>query len=207
MITWIIDVVADMSVWGVALLMAIENVVLPMPSEVIMPLAGFLAGRGRMNLIAAIVAGAAGSAIGALPVYALGRSFGRERVNKWIDRHGRWLLLSGRDLQRSSERFERHGTGAVFFSQLLPGIRGLISLPAGFAKMNVFAFELWNFLGTLIWCAVLAGLGHVLGRNWERVHAYVGPASWILLGLVLGAGVVWFLRRRRRRAATRPSGA
>jgi membrane protein DedA with SNARE-associated domain len=199
MLRWIIGIVGDMSYWGVALLMAIENVVLPMPSELIMPLAGFLAARGRMSLTGVILAGAIGSAIGALPLYAVARTYGKTHVTQWVDRHGKWLLLRGRDLVRASERFDRHRALAVFFSQLLPGVRGLISLPAGFAKMQVVVFELTNFLGTLIWCAVLAWLGHLLGANYERVHDVLGPATWVLLAGLFVWTAVWLIRRRRRR--------
>ena len=197
MLEWIVTVVGGMSYWGVALLMAIENVVLPMPSEVIMPLAGFLAARGRMSLAGVILAGSAGSALGALPLYAVARRYGRGQVTRWVDRHGRWLFLRGADLVKASERFERHGGVAVLVSQLLPGIRGLISLPAGFARMQVALFELMNFVGTLVWCAVLAWLGHLLGRNYERVHQFLAPVTWVLLGGGVAWLFVWLLRRRR----------
>ena len=199
MLRWIADVVGDMSYWGVALLMAIENVVLPMPSELIMPFAGFLAARGRMSLTGVIVAGALGSALGALPLYSLARKYGKTHVTNWVDRHGKWLLLRGRDLVRASERFERHRGLAVFFSQLLPGVRGLISLPAGFAKMQVVLFEVTNFLGTLIWCAVLAWAGHLLGANYERVHDVLGPTTWALIGGGFLWTAVWLIRRRYAR--------
>lgn len=199
MLRWIFDVVGGMSYWGVALLMAIENIVLPMPSELIMPLAGFLSARGRMSLLGVIVAGAIGSAVGALPLYAVARRYGKKSVTHWVDRHGKWLFLRGRDLVRASERFERHGGAAVFFSQLLPGLRGLIALPAGFARMQVIFFELTNFLGTLIWCGVLAWLGHLLGANFERVHEVLGPATWALFGALFVGALTWLIHRRHAR--------
>src|SRR5919201_5163185 len=150
--------------WGVAALMAIENVVLPMPSEIIMPLAGYVSDRGRMTLWEAVVFGAAGSAIGALVLYYPARILGEEKVTAWIDRHGRWLFRKG-DLKRAQRQFSKRGAVAVFFSQLLPGLRGIISLPAGFAQMNVAAFLWWNFAGTLVWCAVLAYAGKMFGAQ------------------------------------------
>lgn len=107
-------------------------------------------------------------------------------------------------MKRAAARFERHGGWAVFFSQLLPGIRGLISLPAGFARMNVGLFIASNLLGTIIWCAVLAYLGFLLGVNYPRVHAYIGPAVWIALGGVSVWAIVWLIRRRRARQRKKP---
>ena len=197
MLRWIVRLVGAFGYWGIGLLMAIENVVLPLPSEIIMPLGGFQAARGRLTLVGAILVGTIGSVVGALPLYGAGRALGQERVSAWVDRHGRWILLRGGDLRRAGERFERHGWWAVFFSQLLPGIRGLISLPAGFARMNVALFAAANFAGTLIWCAVLTYLGFQLGMHYQAVHRFVGPAAWIVLGGVVISGIVWLLRRRR----------
>ena len=130
----IVRLVTALGYWGIGLLMAIENVVLPLPSELIMPLGGFQCARGRMTLLGTILAGTIGSVIGAQPLYGIARMMGRDRVSGWVDRHGKWILLRGRDLERAGNRFERHGGWAVFISQLLPGLRGLISVPAGFAK-------------------------------------------------------------------------
>jgi membrane protein DedA with SNARE-associated domain len=197
MLHWTVHLVDSLSYVGVLLLMALENVVLLLPSEVIMPLAGFVASRGQMTLWGAILAGAAGSAVGALPVYALARVVGEERLTHWVEQHGKWLLLRGRDLERATARFERHGKLAVVVSQLLPGVRGLIALPAGFARMNVWLFAVANFAGTVVWCAALAGGGYALGANWRRIHEYMGPVGWALLGLAIIAGVIWVVRRRK----------
>jgi membrane protein DedA with SNARE-associated domain len=199
MLHWITHVVASLSYWGVAMLMAIENVVLPLPSEVIMPFAGFLSARGRMTLWGVILAGTIGSVLGALPLYYVARLVGKERLTTWIGGHGRWLLLRGRNLERATDRFERGAAKAVLIGQLLPGIRGLISLPAGFAKMNVALFAAANFLGTLLWCAVLASAGHVLGANYIKIHHFVGPLGWILLAMLMVIGAAWLQRRGTRR--------
>lgn len=197
MLRWIVRLVGELGYWGIGLLMAVENIVLPLPSEIIMPLGGFQAARGRLTLVGAILVGTIGSVVGALPLYGAGRALGQERVSAWVDRHGKWILLRGRDLRRAGARFERHGWWAVFFSQLLPGIRGLISLPAGFARMNVALFAAANFAGTLIWCAVLAFLGFQLGVHYQAVHKYVGPAAWVALGGLALWGIVWLVQRRR----------
>jgi membrane protein DedA with SNARE-associated domain len=201
MLRWIVRLVGALGYWGIGLLMAVENVVLPLPSELIMPLGGFQAARGRLTLVGVILVGTIGSVIGALPLYGAGRALGKERVTAWIVRHGKSILLRRRDLERAGTRFERHGGRAVFFSQLLPGVRGLISLPAGFARMNLAFFALANFAGSLIWCAVLASFGFQLGVHYQLLHKYVGPATWVILAGLGGWGIVWLLRRRRRQAA------
>lgn len=186
--------------------MAIENVVLPLPSELIMPLAGFESAAGALSLVGVILAGTVGSVIGALPVYAAARALGEERLTSFIDHHGRWVFLGRREVERANDRFQRRGRVAVFVSQLLPGIRGLIAIPAGFARMNVLVFAGANFAGTLVWCAVLAWLGHLLGANYAKVDRFVGPISWALLAALLVAAALWLLRRRRRARASRGRG-
>src|SRR4051812_47166591 len=155
MIKWIVGLVTSMGIYGVALLMAIENVVLPLPSELIMPLGGFAASRGQMSLAGVIIAGTLGSVIGALPLFYLARTAGEEKVKHWVTKHGRWLMLRPADLDKPKRWFAKHGSLAVIIGQIIPGVRGLISLPAGYAKMNVFAFMLYNLIGTAVWCAVL----------------------------------------------------
>lgn len=201
MIAWIAHLVAAGGYWGVGLLMAIENVVLPIPSELIMPLAGFAAARGELSLAGVITAGTLGSVIGSLPMYLPARWYGEERVAKWITRHGKWLFLRKRDVDKAADRFKRGGGfPAVFVAQLLPGVRGLISLPAGFASMNIALFLLANLSGTLIWCAALAFVGKVLGANYDKVNKYVGPIGWALLVVAIVGGTAWLLVRRKRKS-------
>jgi membrane protein DedA with SNARE-associated domain len=205
MIKWIVELVTSMGIYGVALLMAIENVVLPLPSELIMTLGGFAASRGRMSLAGVIIAGTAGSVLGALPLYYLARMAGEDKLKHWVSKHGHWLLLRPRDLDKPARWFARHGSFAVIIGQLIPGVRGLISLPAGYAKMNVLAFLLYNFIGTVVWCAVLAYIGQQLGVHFKVVHKYLGPAGWVVLaGLLIWGGIVlWNRRKGKKRAAKR----
>jgi membrane protein DedA with SNARE-associated domain len=199
MLHWIAHLVMSAGYWGVGLLMAIENVVLPLPSELIMPLAGFAAARGKMSIGGVILAGTIGSVLGALPVYYLARIAGEEKVMRWIERHGRWLLLKHKDLERPKKWFDEHGAVAVGIGQLVPGVRGLISIPAGYADMNVLLFALVNFLGTILWCTVLAYAGKLLGTHYKEIHKFLGPAGWVALAALLGAGIWWVLKRRRHR--------
>jgi membrane protein DedA with SNARE-associated domain len=116
-----------------------------------------------------------------------------------VDRHGKWLLVRGQDLDRANARFAGNNFTAVAVSQVVPGVRGLISLPAGFARMNVGWFLLANFAGTVVWCAVLAVAGRVLGANFARIHKLLGPVGWAVLALLLVGVVVWARRHRRNR--------
>ena len=202
MLHWIRHLVTSMSYLGVAILMAVENVVLPIPSEVIMPFAGFKTERGPMTLLGVIIAGTVGSVLGGLPLYYAGYALGEDRLRTWIERYGKWVLLRARDLDRAADRFSGNSFLEVTLAQLLPGIRGLISIPAGVARMNVWLFLLANFIGTLVWCTVLAVAGRLLGRNFTEIHAFLGPTGWVMLGILALALAFWLVRRRMRRSAT-----
>lgn len=186
---------------GILLLMIVENLFPPLPSELIMPSAGFAASRGDLNLLAVIAVGTLGSVLGTLPLYYIGRAFGEERLVKWADRYGRWLTLSGQDIRRADDWFDRHGAGAFLFGRLVPGVRSLLSLPAGMSEMPLPKFLLYSALGSGLWASALAGAGYLLGENYDQVEQYLGPASKVIVAAVLVAAAVWFLKRRREQAA------
>jgi membrane protein DedA with SNARE-associated domain len=175
----------------VFMLMLIENVVPPIPSELIMPLAGFTAARGELNLLLVVAAGTAGSLLGALLWYFVGRRLGLDRLKHLAQRHGRWLTLSPDDLDRAHDWFSGHGSKAVFFGRLIPTVRTLISVPAGVHRMPLPSFIGWSALGTSVWTALLAGAGYVLQSQYELVADYLNPVSTVLVVLILG----WYLYR------------
>lgn len=195
---WITRIIEGMGYAGVAWLAFIENVFPPIPSELIMPLGGFLASRGSMTLAGVIAAGTLGSVLGALLLYALGWWFGEQRLQAFADRHGRWLALSRADVERSSAWFERHGTWAVFACRLIPGMRSLISIPAGLQRMPLPKFMLATVCGSLIWTAALVAAGYALGERFEQVGDYVGPVSDLVLA---GIAVVYAWRVIRHKGA------
>lgn len=195
---WINGVMESMGYPGVALLMFLENIFPPIPSELIMPAAGFAANNGRLTLVGVIASGIIGSVAGQLPLYYIGRKFGLRRSKRLADRYGRWLMISSHSIERAHRRFHRHGSMTVFVCRVIPGLRSLISIPAGVAKMNLAVFLIWTTAGTAIWTSVLAALGLWLGRNYDRVSTYLGPISTGVLVLVILAAVVWAFRRRRR---------
>ena len=165
MFDWVTGLVEDGGYLGVAALMFAENLFPPIPSEFIMPLAGFAAARGDQHLALTIAAGAAGSLAGALFWYAVGRWLGAERLKRWAERHGRWLTLTPDDIDRSCAWFNRHCGKAVFLGRLIPAVRTLISVPAGIAGMGLGRFLLYSALGTLIWTGFLAVLGFLLAEQ------------------------------------------
>jgi membrane protein DedA with SNARE-associated domain len=170
---------------GIAVLMFLENVFPPIPSELIMPLAGYLATRGDMNILFVILAGTIGSLLGTLPWYYLGKRLGHDGVRKLASRHGRWLTMHPSDIDAAFKKFKRHGKTSVLLGRLIPTVRTLISVPAGVADMPMGIFLLFSAIGTFIWTTALAMAGYLLGHAYEIVADYVDPVSTtVLVGLI-----------------------
>lgn len=184
---------------GLVFLMCMENVLPPIPSELIMPLGGFLAAQGKLNLAGVIVAGTVGSVLGALPLYGLGRWLGQERLCRWSGRWGHWVAVSPDDIRRSAEWFGRHGGKAVLLCRLVPGVRSLVSIPAGAAKMPLVPFLAYTTIGTAAWAGALAWLGTVLGQNYAKVEKFLGPVTYLVLGGIVIAFVVRAVKLKRAR--------
>lgn len=201
MLRWIEQAVGAFGYPAVALLMALENVFPPIPSEVIMPLAGWATERGPLTLAGVVFAGTAGSLLGSLVLYALGARLGAERLRAWTARHGHWVLLTTADFDRTIAWFRNRGVWAVLVARLVPGIRSLVSVPAGAARMPLGRFVGLTALGTVVWVGALAWLGRILGPDHGLVERYLGPAAAAVLGALAVAYVVRALRMRRRRPA------
>ena len=183
---------------GIVALMFVENVFPPIPSEYIMPLAGFLVAEGRLSLVGIILAGTLGSTLGALPLYYLGWKLGEERLKRFAGRYGRWLALSPEDVERANQWFDRHGATAVFFCRLVPGVRSIISIPAGVNRMNMPSFLLFTTLGAAVWTSVLAYAGYLLGSNFHEVEKYFDPITYIVLGTIIVL-YLWRVARQKRK--------
>jgi membrane protein DedA with SNARE-associated domain len=169
---WIVGVISAGGLPGVVALMAIESACIPLPSEIIMPFAGFLVAKGEMNFHLASLAGALGCAVGSAVAYGVGAWGGRP----FIERYGRYVLLRPKDVDRAESWFARYGDAAIFWSRLLPVVRTFISLPAGIARMPFGKFLVLSFLGSVPWCYFLVWIGDILGRNakdFEAVHARI----------------------------------
>ncbi len=185
MFEWIADVLTRSGYLGVALLMLAENLFPPIPSELIMPLAGFVAARGELSLPGVVAAGTLGSILGALPWYWAGRAFGPARLKRLATRHGRWLTVSPGNIDRARAWFERHGRIGVLLARLVPAVRTLISLPAGLAHMPIWPFLAYSALGTFAWTGLLATAGYLLEHRYGQVASYLDPVSKVVLGLAV----------------------
>ncbi|MBB6100101.1 membrane protein DedA with SNARE-associated domain [Deinobacterium chartae] len=201
MAEWISGLMESMGYLGIVFLMFLENVFPPIPSELIMPLAGFTAGQGKLSLIGVILAGTLGSVLGALPLYALGRWVGEEKLKRWADRYGKWLTVSAQEIEKADDWFDRHGHKTVLIARVIPAVRSLISIPAGLSEMPLPKFLIYTSLGTAVWSAALALLGNLLGENYETVERFIDPLSYVVVAGIVIFTVVWIVRRHRARAA------
>ena len=198
MLDWITEGIASWGYMGIVLLMLLENIFPPIPSEVIMPLAGFTVAEGKLNIIGVILSGVLGSILGALPWYYLGKIWGERKLRRWIEWRGHWLTLSVEDLERSQQWFRRYGNWVVLLGRVIPGIRTYISIPAGLENMPLFPFLLYSTWGTILWIGFLTVIGYWLGDNYTLVKQYTGPISTaVLVILLIGAGI-WFYRRQKK---------
>ncbi|MET4898190.1 DedA family protein [Sphingomonadaceae bacterium jetA1] len=190
MTDFILNLIAWGGYLGIFLLMALENIVPPIPSEVILGLGGMAVARGDMDMVPLILWGTAGTTVGNYAWYAVGRHIGYERFRPFVDRHGRWLTMEWRDVERLHRFFVRHGGWVVFVFRFMPAFRTMISLPAGITRMPLGRFLLWTFAGSAIWNAILAYAGFWLGANFEVIDRYVGPAA-ILMTVAIAIGYLW----------------
>ena len=191
MTKWIMSLIYSAGYFGIVFLMFVENVFPPIPSEFIMPLAGFMVTQNKFSLVGIIIAGTLGSVLGALPLYYLGKKLGEERLKKFADRHGKWLTLSREDIDKSKNWFEKHGAVAVFFCRLVPGIRSFISIPAGINRMNMLSFLFFTTLGSAIWTSFLAYAGYFLASSFREVEGYLDVVTYIVFGSI----IVLYLKR------------
>lgn len=192
---WAVTIMESLGGLGVAFLIALENLFPPLPSEIILPLAGFTASQGTsFGLVSAIVWATAGSLVGAWALYAIARLIGRERTRAIFN----WLpLVKMSDVDKTEEWFHKHDQSTVFFGRMLPIFRSLISLPAGVIKMNLAWFTLLTTAGAAIWNTALVGAGYVLGENWHLVEQYVGILSYVVAAVVVVLLVWWVVKRLR----------
>jgi len=198
---WIPNTMNQLGYWGIGLLMFLENLFPPIPSELIMPLAGFTVAKGQMDFILVIIAGVVGTILGAFPWYYIGKFISEERLEHLADKYGKWISVTSKDIKKANNWFNEHGGKAVFFCRLVPGVRTLISLPAGINNMPLVPFTLYSTLGTTIWVTFLTFLGYKLGDNYELVDEYLGPISKIVLAIIVIFFILWVVRKQMRRSS------
>lgn len=191
----IVGYIGDMGYWGIFLLMFLESTFFPFPSEIVMIPAGYLAFKGEMNLYMVVLAGIVGSVAGAIFNYYLAIHFGR----KFILRYGRYFFIKEETLDKLEDFFIKHGELSTFNGRLIPGIRQLISLPAGLARMNMAKFAFYSGLGAGIWVIVLVALGYLLGSNEALISEYLQSATLIALLCVVLITIFYIVRNQRRK--------
>ena len=193
---WVLIIMAKFGYLGIIFAMFAENVFPPIPSELIMPAAGFAVARGDLNLILVILAGTLGSVIGALPLYYLGRLLNEDRLMVFTQKYGKYVFVKPSDIQSSSVWFDKHGSKAVFFGRMVPGIRSFISIPAGMSKMPILPFLAFTALGSSIWTSLLTVAGYYFGENYEVIETMLAPYSKGFLLLAMVIIIAWFIKRR-----------
>src|SRR3989338_4238193 len=182
---WCIDIILYLGYPGLVILMALESMIFPLPSELVMPFAGFLISQGKMSFLGVILASSTGSVLGSLLSYYLGKYGGRRTVLKF----GKYLLLDETDLMKTEAWFQKRGGKTIFISRFIPVVRHLISIPAGIGNMRLFPFVIYTLAGATIWNTFLAYLGYVLGNHWEAVRQYSEPFSVVIGILIVGVAV------------------
>ena len=195
---WILNIMNSLDYGGIALLMFAENLFPPIPSELIMPLAGFTVAKGEMNFTLAVLAGVIGTMLGAFPWYYAGKILGEERIKHLADKYGKWITVSSQDIDKATRWFSRYGNKAVLVGRLVPGVRTLISLPAGLSDMPLAPFLIYSTLGTTAWVMLLTFLGYMLGNNYELVDEYLGPVSKIVLVFLIAVFIAWVVIKQQK---------
>jgi len=190
---FIIGTISRLGYGGIMLLMAIESACIPLPSEIIMPFSGYLVSAGQMNLWLVSLAGAVGCVLGSIVAYYAGAWGGRP----FIEKYGKYILISHHDLDLADRWFKRHGDITIFLGRLLPVIRTFIAFPAGIARMDLWRFNLYTFVGSYIWSLALAWIGMKLGEHWNTLGVYFHRFDAVI-GVVLAAGIVWYVWRHLR---------
>ena len=194
--SWIVEIISAAGYLGVVLLMAIESACIPLPSEVIMPFAGYLVSTNQFSLIGAATAGALGCNVGSTIAYYVAAWGGRPVLERW----GRYILISHSELERTDRFFERYGAATVFFGRLLPVVRTFIAFPAGLARMPMLKFQIYTFAGSWPWCFVLAYIGYLLGARWDSDPTFrkLFHEFDAIVAVILVAGFAWFVWSRWR---------
>jgi membrane protein DedA with SNARE-associated domain len=192
---WITKIVDTLGYVGVAALVALENVFPPIPSEVILPLAGFETNQGRFNFFLMVLAATIGSVVGALILYYVAQYFGEHRVRWLVRKYGKWFQVKESDIDKADDWFDHYSSWAVLVCRCVPLVRSLVSIPAGFRRMPILRFILLTTIGSAIWNVLLIGAGWLLGDNFHVVEEYVGYFQYVVIAAIL-ALVAWFLWKR-----------
>ncbi|ENX19958.1 hypothetical protein F892_02876 [Acinetobacter vivianii] len=192
---WVLSIMEKLGYLGIAFLMFLDNVFPPIPSEIIMPSAGYTASKGELTLIGVIMAGSAGSILAAMLLYWIGRKVPQQRLFKLTERYGKYLRIQVSDLEKALDWFHKHGHRIVFFGRMIPAVRSLISIPAGMSKMPFAKFMFYSIAGTLIWTSFLAYLGFHFSQNQALMSLVMQRISTIILAIVILYLLWWAIKK------------
>lgn len=192
---YIISFIESTTYLGIFILMALESALIPIPSEVTMPFSGFLAQQGELNLWLVVAVGTVANLVGSLVGYYIGKVLEETVLLNLIRKYGKFVLISEKEYATSKRWFEKYGDKIVLISRLLPGIRTIISLPAGMFEMDLKKFIIYTTLGCLIWSALLTYVGYVMGENWQSLEVYYRKFEFVIIGLLVLA-VVWYINHK-----------
>lgn len=198
---WITDVMDQYGYFGVFLLIALENIFPPIPSEIVLTFGGFMTTTTNMSIIGVVIASTLGSVAGAVLLYRIGLLLDMKRLERIVDKWGHILRLKRKDIHRTIAWFERYGVWAVFFGRLISLIRSLISIPAGMARMNMGVFLLFTTIGTLIWNTILVNIGAAVGASWDDITGYMDVYSnivYFILGILLAVFWIFYKKNKRK---------
>lgn len=193
----IIHTIESTGDFGIVFLMFLENVFPPIPSELIMPLAGFIVSKGEIPFWRVVLSGTIGSVLGALPLYYAGYFIGDQRLERFVDKHGRWLTISPEELESAKKWFDKYGRAAVLLCRLVPGVRSLISIPAGIRRMPIISFLCYTAIGAGFWTCILTYAGYLLGEKFDQVEKYLNPVSYCVLFVIVLIYVKRVLSKRK----------
>lgn len=195
---WVASVIDSLGAVGVALLVALESIIPPIPSEIVLAMAGYLSAEGRFNVVVIVLAATAGSLLGALVLYWLGAAVGEDRLKRWLDHIP---LVDLEDLEKADRWFERHGRWAVLVGRVVPVVRSLVSIPAGANRMPLGEFILLTTLGSGVWNTLIVGAGFLLGSRWTDVDRYSQWFNYAIFAVFAVMIVSWAAKKVRRRRA------
>lgn len=193
--TAIIHLIQTTSYLGIFILMTLESALIPIPSEITMPFAGFLVGQGKLSFPLVIISGALGNLVGSLITYGLGYFLEENIIVSWVKKYGKFLLISHKEYEISTKWLKKYGVFVSFFSRILPAIRTFISLPAGLAEINIWKFSLFTFLGSLIWSIFLTYIGVYFGNRWNILEPYFRKFELLIAGIIIFF-VLWYLNHK-----------
>ncbi len=196
---WVAGVIDSLGEVGVGLLVALENLIPPVPSELVLTMAGYLAGNGRLNVVLVVIAATIGSVVGALILYWLGRMVGEDRLRRWLDRIP---LVDADDLDKADRWFERHAWSAVLFGRMVPVVRSLVSIPAGANHMPIGRFVTFTAIGSGVWNSLFVGAGFALGTRWQQVDQYARWFDYAILAFFVVTITWWVVKKVRQRRST-----